>query len=118
MLTQNIDARHTMIRSTLERFEALAGATKNKLYRIFNDHPKDAGETYLQHLLFTLKTSARFIYIAFAIAMHGIFPFLFATTASDQVLRIYEIVIKRVTTAKREAHEARLAAITGESHDE
>ena len=70
-------------------------ALQVSLHEAFIEHPHETGETYLQHLLFTTKMSGRFLYIAFAIMVHGIVPFLFTRTASQQIELIYGIIKAR-----------------------
>ncbi|HEY0900531.1 MAG TPA: DUF6356 family protein [Micavibrio sp.] len=45
-------------------------------------HLRDANETYLQHLGFTLKVAATLMAIALVALTHGLLPFLFTHTAS------------------------------------
>ena len=52
---------------------------------IFTKHPKEVGETYLQHGWQAMRYSLTFLFL-FAIAfIHAILPFLFIRTASDVV---------------------------------
>ncbi len=73
-----------------------------KVERAFTDHPKEAGETYLEHLWFTLKMTARLGYGSLALLFHGIFPFLFTRTASAQVEKIWLIMRSRIPEERRE----------------
>lgn len=68
------------------------GEVKEKLGKVFTDHPRSAGETYFVHLRFTLKMALWFFYIGFAIFVHGIFPFMFVTTASSQMEKVSYIM--------------------------
>lgn len=65
------------------------------LISAFTDHPHEIDETYVQHLIFTLFMSLRFARVSIAILIHGIFPFMFIRTASDEVEKIYEIMKSR-----------------------
>jgi hypothetical protein len=65
------------------------------LLRMFNEHPRMTGETYLQHLKFTIVMSTRFLICWAALLIHGIFPFLFTKTVSHQMEIIYGIMKKR-----------------------
>ena len=65
------------------------------LLRPFTDHPAEAGETYFEHLRFTLMMSSRLIYTTLALLLHGLFPFLCTHTASKQITRIWDIVKAR-----------------------
>lgn len=77
-----------------------------KIKPYFTDHPATTDETYLQHLLFTLKMALRFFYAGFAIFVHGIFPFTFGRTASNEIIRSYRIMRTRVPTSEVQAAEA------------
>ncbi len=48
----------------------------------FTAHPNDVGETYLQHAGFALRYGAKMTLGGIAALAHGLFPFLFRTTAS------------------------------------
>ena len=67
----------------------------NRCISIFVDHPQEAGETYVQHMLFTLGMSVRFLFLSAIIAIHGIFPFAFTHTASSRIERINLILKQR-----------------------
>jgi len=56
------------------------------LVRLFTAHPKAAGETYFQHMIFALTFSVRLFGAAFAALLHGFVPALCETTASQTVL--------------------------------
>jgi Family of unknown function (DUF6356) len=63
--------------------------------KLFIDHPEQGGETYTQHLAFTTRTTVELLSIAVALFIHGIFPFLFETTASRGIKRLNAIVAAR-----------------------
>lgn len=71
----------------------------------FTHHPEETGETYLQHLGFTLRMGARFIYTTTVLIIHGLFPFLLTRAASRQIEIIYTIMRARVPKARRDAIE-------------
>ena len=48
----------------------------------FTDHPREVGETYLQHAAFACRYGARMTLGGLAALAHGLFPFLFRTTGS------------------------------------
>ena len=57
---------------------------------IFTKHPKEAGESYLQHLLVALKYSFT-LFLLFLIAfIHSIFPFIFKNTTSTKIIKMGE----------------------------
>jgi hypothetical protein len=59
--------------------------------RSFKEHPGAVGETYGQHWYFTLTMGLRMIGTGLALLLHGLLPFLFCTTATDQAEKIAEI---------------------------
>jgi hypothetical protein len=63
--------------------------------KLFLDHPAEAGETYGQHLAFTTKTSGELLLIGAALFIHGLLPFLFTTTASWRIARLYTTLTLR-----------------------
>jgi len=48
----------------------------------FTAHPNDVGETYAEHACFALRYGAKMTLGGIAALAHGLFPFLFRTTAS------------------------------------
>lgn len=72
------------------------GQIKEKIVHTFCEHPHAAGETYWQHLRFTLGMSSRFLYCWLALLIHGIFPFLFTRTGSCQIEKMHGIMKERV----------------------
>lgn len=70
------------------------------MFKIFTSHPNSIGETYWQHFCFATKTGAKLVYGGLACIIHGIFPFLFATTGSDTVLGLADCMAKRQAEEK------------------
>ncbi|MBI1327313.1 MAG: hypothetical protein GC136_06680 [Alphaproteobacteria bacterium] len=66
-----------------------------KIQKLFCDHPHEAGESYFQHMLFTLGLGMRLIFAGIAVIIHGIFPFLCTKTGSTQIAKIFEIMKNR-----------------------
>ncbi len=63
----------------------------------FTDHPASVGESYGEHFRSACGFSASMICGGLACLVHAIFPFLFVTTGSSAVRKLYEnMVIKRV----------------------
>jgi len=48
----------------------------------FTAHPRDVGETYLEHGVFACRYGAKMTWGGVAAFIHGVFPFLFKTTGS------------------------------------
>lgn len=100
------------IKDTACRCQNWLGSEENKqkarelrkdALRAFTDHPHETGETYFEHLWFTLKMSARFLFTLIVLTIHGIFPFLLMRTASAQIEQMYRIMRSRVPKARRDA---------------
>lgn len=81
--------------ATREEHRTRARAMRAKLEGRFTEHPHATGETYLEHLWFTLSLGARLLYSAVAVMVHGIFPFLCTHTASRELERIFTIMKSR-----------------------
>jgi hypothetical protein len=77
--------------------KAKVGELGDEVNRAFTTHPKSIGETYLQHLWFTTKMAVRLVASGIALLLHGLFPFLFTRTASNEFDAIYAIMKKRIT---------------------
>jgi len=68
-----------------------------KLKKLFNDHPNQMGESYIEHLICASMYGVRMIFAGFAAIIHSIFPFLFQTTASDLAKEITGDVRTRIS---------------------
>mgnify|MGYP001275034548 FL=1 len=62
---------------------------------IFTKHPKEVGETYLEHMWNAMRYSFTFLLLFFVAFIHAIFPFLFTTTASCVVQEMSKHMEKR-----------------------
>ena len=49
---------------------------------IFTKHPKEVGETYLEHMFNAVRFSLTFLLLFVVALIHSIFPFLLTKTAS------------------------------------
>ena len=49
---------------------------------VFTKHPKEVGETYLQHMWASFRYSLTFLLLVFVAMVHAILPFVFTKTAS------------------------------------
>ena len=49
---------------------------------VFTKHPKEVGETYLEHMFNAVRFSLTFLLLFVVALIHSIFPFLFTKTAS------------------------------------
>ena len=67
----------------------------SRIGRLFLDHPAAVNETYVEHLFFAFKFSARLFRIGLAALIHGVIPCLHETTASSEVLALSEEIRSR-----------------------
>ena len=67
----------------------------------FTAHPREVGESYLEHCLFACRYGAKMTWGGIAAVVHGVFPFLFQATGSR---------ITRELNATLEQSRARAAA--------
>ena len=103
-LKQNLATQCRAAKAWLLRDEHRAQA--RELRRAFTEHPQETGETYLQHLWFTLGMSARFIFTTLVLLTHGLFPFLLTRSASRQIEEIYRIMKTRIPQSRRNVIDA------------
>jgi hypothetical protein len=95
--------RRWVVWVTREEHKARARELRDEVEKAFTEHPREAGETYLEHLWFTTQMTGRLAYSAIVLLLHGIFPFLLTRTASAQLERVYAIMRTRITPERREA---------------
>jgi hypothetical protein len=70
----------------------------------FTEHPASVGETYAEHLRSAWGFSARMIGAGFACFVHGVLPFIFVTSGSSTVRRLYDgMIVHRVKTPARQS---------------
>ncbi|HRI76930.1 MAG: hypothetical protein H3C49_10870 [Alphaproteobacteria bacterium] len=69
-------------------------------HRAFTEHPAAAGETYWQHLWFTLSMGARLMMAGFVILLHGILPFTLTYTGSNMLKKCNKILSERAIKAQ------------------
>lgn len=63
--------------------------------KLFTQHPRSIGESYLQHMRFALTYGSKMIAGGLACIIHAIFPFLFETTGSQTAFRLTQGFTKR-----------------------
>jgi Family of unknown function (DUF6356) len=61
--------------------------------KLFTDHPASVDETYTEHLAIASGFGIRMILGGFACLLHGIFPFLFVKTGSQQIGTLHERMV-------------------------
>ena len=77
--------------------------------KLFTEHPKDVGETYIEHFGMASSFGVPMILAGFACLLHCIFPFLFEKTGSNLVRKLYDrMVINRVKADAGQASEHEL----------
>lgn len=68
---------------------------RQDIEKLFTEHPHQTGETYWQHLAFTLAMGLRIAGCGLLIMVHGLLPFLFTSTTSSQMKVIHAILRSR-----------------------
>ena len=68
------------------------------LHRLFTEHPASLGETYGQHMRASVGYAVPLLGALLAAFAHALLPFLFTTTASTTVRRLYERISRRCAT--------------------
>lgn len=61
--------------------------------RIFLEHPRSVGETYLQHQRSAFSFASAMFGAAIACLIHGLVPALFTQTGSTTVSRLYDRMV-------------------------
>lgn len=74
---------------------AQAGNLWQQVKAAFTEHPAEAGETYGQHLIFTVGMALRLLATSVVLIIHGIFPFMCCHTASQKMKRCQAVMAER-----------------------
>ncbi len=61
--------------------------------RLFNDHPASVGENYGQHLVHASGFGFRMMLGGLACMVHGLLPFLFVKTGSQQITSLHSRMV-------------------------
>jgi hypothetical protein len=83
------------------------------MQKLFSDHPATVGETYFEHMGTAFTFAARLLGASLACFIHGLFPFLFTSTGSATVKRLYQgMVVARAAqrSVSPQLERARIAA--------
>ena len=67
----------------------------------FTAHPRDVGETYLEHGFFACRYGAKMTVGGIAAFVHGLLPFLFQTTGSRITRELNETLEQSAARAAR-----------------
>ena len=70
-----------------------------KMNNIFTKHPKEVGETYLQHLYQAMSFSCLLFSLSLKALVHALLPFCYETAVSDRVKTLSEGMQKRRESA-------------------
>ena len=66
------------------------------IIKAFTDHPASVGETYGEHLVHASGFGLRMVAGGIACILHGILPFLFVKTGSNQIQTLHgRMVVNR-----------------------
>ena len=61
----------------------------SRLSTLFQEHPASVGETYWEHLIQATVFGLRMVLGGLACVLHGLFPFLFVKTGSQQIQTLH-----------------------------
>ena len=61
--------------------------------KLFTEHPASVGETYGEHFVMASGFGLRMILGGCACLVHGIFPFLFVKTGSQQIATLHTTMV-------------------------
>jgi hypothetical protein len=65
--------------------------------RIFTEHPHATGETYFEHQRVASSIGVQLLGAGLAALVHGVFPFLFVTTAGRRINELHDLLQRRRT---------------------
>jgi uncharacterized protein YjeT (DUF2065 family) len=74
-----------------EKAQALYMRTK----AAFTEHPAEAGESYGQHLWFSISMAGRLLACSVVLLIHGLFPFMCCHTASQKMNKCQSVMTER-----------------------
>lgn len=86
---------------TQEQHKQQVRGIKDQVEKAFTEHPHEGGESYLQHLSFTLRMAGLLFTVGVVLLTHGLFPFLFTRTASGQIERVYRVMKSRIPKSRQ-----------------
>jgi hypothetical protein len=70
----------------------------------FTDHPREVGESYVQHFGVASRTGAKMLAGSLACFVHAIFPFLCVNRGSETIKDLHKGLSKRVDKPNWERH--------------
>lgn len=63
------------------------------LRKAFTEHPASVGETYGEHFAHATGFGLRMVLGGFACMLHGLLPFLFVRTGSEQIATLHDRMV-------------------------
>ena len=70
------------------------------MINIFKKHPNEIGETYIVHFLKAFRFGIRLLVIAFRAFVHGLLPWCYEHTVSDDVKKLNDVLQERKKAIK------------------
>ena len=67
---------------------------------LFTDHPSSVDESYFEHMLASLGFAGSLFAAALAALVHANLPFLFVSTGSTIIRRLYEVMVSNRTRTR------------------
>ena len=61
--------------------------------QLFLEHPASVGESYLQHMVQALQFIRLLCVTGVACLLHGLLPFLFKDTGSNNIERLHQMMV-------------------------
>ena len=83
-----------------------------RIRQLFAEHPNTVGESYFQHMWSAHSFALRMLMTGMFCFIHGLLPFLFKQTASQQVKILHEVMV-----ASRHRTQQRHRSLRTESRD-
>jgi hypothetical protein len=69
--------------------------------RLFRDHPRSAGQTYWQHLVFAWRFGGSMAIGSIAAIVHGFLPIVYQHTAGNRVRELHQRLSRREPANER-----------------
>ena len=77
-----------------------------KIKELFTEHPKENGETYLQHMCAAWKIVFFLKKLEVKCAVHSVLPFLYTTAISDKIECLEAMTSREVAEDEEDLYEA------------
>jgi len=83
------------------------------MFKFLSKHLREINESYFTHMRHALYFSAVSFFSSIALLIHSFFPFIFITTGSNNLKKLYNIMSLRVKILKQNCANIRRVAIVG-----